>query len=95
MENEKFWTVVKHLMEIKNTSLETLAITCQIPLSILKGCMRMNFFPTVIEGYRIARVLGVSVEYLITGENLHAKRLVSSARPLMRHAEKERVRVYR
>ena len=93
MEEEKFWVMVKRLMEITGTTLETLAIKSQIPLSTLKGWLRMNYFPTVIEGYRIARTLRVSVEYLITGEKHSVLRKVPYVRSLLHRAEKKRMKV--
>lgn len=93
MEDEKFWDVVKHIMGVTGITQEAIAISCQIPLSTLKGWIKMNYFPTVIEEYRIARALGVSVEYLITGEKHPTHKKAEYVRSLLHKAEERLVKV--
>ena len=87
MADKKFWPQVNRLIEAKGMSLETLAIACQVPLSTLKGWIKNNYFPSVVEGYKIASKLGVSVEYLITGQKDPLKKNVETVRSLLRKAE--------
>lgn len=76
MAEKKFWLRVDDLAKTKGTNPEALAIACQVPLSTLKEWMENNKYPPVIEGYKIARELGVTVEFLVTGqEHLQEKDL--------------------
>jgi len=94
MEDEKFWVIVKTLMVATGTTQEALAISCQIPLSTLKGWIKSNYYPTIIEGYRIAKVFGVSVEYLITGEKHPVPIKADQTRSLLYRAEEKRVNLF-
>jgi len=94
MEDEKFWVIVKSLMVTTGITQEALAISCQIPLSTLKGWIKANYFPTIIEGYRIARVFGVTVEYLITGEKYPVPIKAEQTRSLLCRAEEKRINLY-
>ena len=87
MADKKFWPQVNRLIEAKGTSLEKLAIACQVPLSTLNGWIKNNYFPSIVEGYKIARELGVSVEYLITGQENPSRKNVEAVRSLLRKAE--------
>ena len=94
MDDEKFWVIVKSLMVTTGITQEALAISCQIPLSTLKGWIKSNYFPTIIEGYRIAKVFGVTVEYLITGEKHPVPSKTEQSRSLLHRAEAKLENVY-
>ena len=87
MEREIFWKQVKYLCRKNRITQDALAKACGVPLSTFKGWMTKNYFPTVIGGYIIARVLGVSVEYLITGKERATKRDIENIRALLHRAE--------
>ena len=87
MAEKNFWPQVNRLIKTKGINLETLAIACQVPLSTLNGWIKNDYFPSIVEGYKIARELGVSVEYLITGQKNPSKENLETVRSLLRKAE--------
>ena len=87
--NEIFWEQVKRMVKIKGITQSDLADACQVPLSTLKGWIKRNYFPTVVDGYLIALKLGVSVEYLITGKESAAAGNIRNIRVLLRRAERK------
>jgi len=66
---EIFWKRVNSHIKENKTSQKELAASCAINLRTLQNWIRRSLFPDVENGYRIARFLGVTVEYLITGKN--------------------------
>lgn len=87
MEEEIFWDQVKILCKQKRITQEKLARACGVPLSTFKGWIKKNYFPTVIGGHIIASVLGVSVEYLVTGKEKATKKDIENIRVLLHKAE--------
>lgn len=64
-----FWLRVIQEMHLQDISIKELSILAKInPSTITKGLKRQSI-PNVIMGIRIARVLSVSLEYLLFGEN--------------------------
>ncbi|AEF82344.1 helix-turn-helix domain-containing protein [Leadbettera azotonutricia] len=68
-----FWKRVKDLIKQKGLTEIKVAQTCGIPVSTFTGWMYKGFYPSVYDGYNIARALGVSIEYLMTGKEKHEK----------------------
>ena len=67
MDVKYFWQRVKQsLKELKVTQRE-LAEYLGIPIRTMENWMSRGIYPLVSDGYRIAKYLGVSVEYLLTG----------------------------
>ena len=62
-----FWGRVKQLIKLHNTTQEKLAIAIEVSFSTLQGQIVKNWFPNVLDGYKIANQLHTTVEYLITG----------------------------
>ena len=89
MEEEFFWKQVKSISKKKKITQKMLAEACGTPLSTFKGWIRKNYFPTVIGGFAIAKVLGVSVEYLVTGKERATKKDVEKIRLLLHKAEEK------
>ena len=89
MEEEFFWEQVKRISAEKKITQSTLAKACGAPLSTYKGWIKKNYFPTVLGGHAIARVLGVSVEFLITGKERASKQEIENIRLLLLQAGKE------
>jgi len=87
MINEYFWEQVKKVCRITKITQKDLALTCNVPYSTFKGWMQKNYFPTVIDGYIIAAKLGVSVEFLVTGQISDTKKVVENIRTLLHRAE--------
>jgi transcriptional regulator with XRE-family HTH domain len=62
-----FWNRVRALIKKNKTTQEEVANACRIHLRTLEGWMYKGIYPTIIHGYLLARTLGVSMEYLLTG----------------------------
>ena len=68
MENpENFWERVKVLIKARKMTQESLAKSADVNFSNLKQQIFYNRLPVVDEAVRIARSLGTTVEYLMTG----------------------------
>ncbi|AEF80586.1 helix-turn-helix domain-containing protein [Leadbettera azotonutricia] len=91
MDEKEFWGRVKQLIKKRNTTHEEVAKACGINYGTFRGWIYRSIYPTVIDGYVIARVLGVSVEYLITGSDKQSERCsskIGKACSLLQQAEK-------
>jgi transcriptional regulator with XRE-family HTH domain len=77
MNEEEFWNRVKQLIKKRNVTHEEFAEACDINYGTFRGWIHRNIYPTVVDGYAIARVLGVSLEYLIIGSDKQNKRRAS------------------
>jgi transcriptional regulator with XRE-family HTH domain len=91
MNESEFWERVKELIKRRNTTQEKFALACDIAYGTFRGWIRRGIFPTLYHGYIIARVLGVSVEYLMLGMDEEGKRReakLEKARTLLQDAEK-------
>jgi len=55
--------------------------------------MYKSLYPTIIDGYCLARFLGVSVEYLITGHEKQTKKQIEITRTLLKKAEEKLNRI--
>ena len=62
-----FWTRLKNEIKVKNTTQEWIASKIGVPLSTFRKWMTRKTYPNLKEGTEIAKLLGVSAEYLITG----------------------------
>ena len=69
MERENFWNRVKALIKQSNTTQRGLSETCGFHSRAIEAWISKNTFPDVFEAFTIAQALGVSVEYLVTGED--------------------------
>ena len=87
MGKQIFWEQVKRTIKDKGITQAAVAGACGVPLSTFKGWISKNYFPTVIGGYSIAKFLGVSLDYLITGEEKTSAKEIDSALVLLRQAE--------
>jgi len=67
MEIEAFWKRVKLLLKEKNITQVAAAKAVGRPLNTLRGWMSKGINPPLCDALKIARVLGVSLEYLISG----------------------------
>lgn len=68
MDAKTFWNNVKPLIKQRNKTQESLAAELNIPFGTFQGWIAKSILPDVISAYKIARALGVSVEYLVTGK---------------------------
>lgn len=67
MDAKTFWGNVKPLIKKNNKTQEILASELEIPFGTFQGWIAKSILPDVVSAYKIARALGVSVEYLVTG----------------------------
>ena len=89
MKVEKFWVQVRKLLKTKKITQKSLAQACDFPYSTFKGWIKKNYFPTVIGGYMIAKKLGVSVEYLVTGKERPGKKELERIQNLLHRANEK------
>ena len=62
-----FWDRVKILIKAHKITQEKFAEYLNIPKSTFYSWLKYNITPEVVTAYNIATILGVSVEYLVTG----------------------------
>jgi len=67
MEIEAFWKRVKTLLKEKNIVQAEAAKACGRSLFTFRGWMSKAINPPLYDALKIARFLGVSLEFLITG----------------------------
>jgi len=62
-----FWIRLKNEIREKNTTQEWIAGKIGVPLSTFRKWMTRKTYPNIQEGIEIAKLLGTSSEYLVTG----------------------------
>jgi len=82
-----FWIRLKNEIKTKNTTQEWIAGQIGVPFGTFRKWMTRRTYPNLEEGVKIAKLLGVSAEYLITGtepEGLDAieRKLINAFRKL-------------
>jgi transcriptional regulator with XRE-family HTH domain len=92
---DEFWARVNQLIRRNKTSQKKVAEIAGIPARTLEGWINKGISPTVEMGFYIARILGVSVEYLLTGKQQLApsNAQIESLRALLKEADKKLVRL--
>ena len=68
MAKDIFWERVNELIKKNKTTQRNVAEACGINLRTFQNWMNKDLFPTVFDGYKLANFLGVTVEYLVTGQ---------------------------
>ena len=68
MITEAFWKRVKLLLKERNLTQAAAAKVCGRSLYTFKGWMSKNIIPPLDNAYDLAQLLGISLEYLITGK---------------------------
>ncbi|MCQ2598472.1 MAG: helix-turn-helix domain-containing protein [Treponema sp.] len=104
MEAKEFWARVKTLLKEKGISQKQLSLDIGGSERSVEVWIAKDNVPDAFEAYKIAKILGVTVEYLVTGEyvvNDESARLMEEAqkmvleaieilqRPLPAHRRKE------
>ena len=64
---DDFWERVKYLIRIKAITQERTAKACGISFSTFRGWISKKYFPPIEDTYNLARFLGVSIDFLISG----------------------------
>lgn len=68
---DNFFERVKNLLKDKNTTIKDFLETIEVNYDTYNGLRRYNNLPRADEAMKIAEALGVSVEYLVTGNEVH------------------------
>jgi DNA-binding XRE family transcriptional regulator len=89
MSTLKFWDRVKSAIKKKGLTQQTVAEACGLSPGTFKGWMAKGILPTVVDAYFIARFLGVTVEYLVTGTERKANKQIKKVRSLLSRADRE------
>ena len=87
MTGKKFWDIVKLALKKNGQTQLEAAAACGIKPRTLQYWMYRDLYPTIIDGYLLARFLGVSVDYLVTGKKKNDRNLVNSARSHLKEAD--------
>jgi transcriptional regulator with XRE-family HTH domain len=78
-----FWMRLKNEIKAKNTTQEWIAGKIGVPLSTFRKWMTRKTYPNLKEGIEIAKLLGISAEYLVTGTEPNGDILDNSERKLV------------
>ncbi len=70
MNETGFWNNVKTLTKGKNQNLKWLADAIQVPYNTLTNWSTRDILPNAVQSVAIAKALGTTVEYLVTGEDI-------------------------
>jgi transcriptional regulator with XRE-family HTH domain len=92
MEAKDFWNNVEITRKSKKMTQKYLADLIGVPFRTFQGWLSKDIFPEVLYAYRISQALGVSVEYLVTGEKSDnagpVKKIQSLARQILDETDK-------
>lgn len=64
---DNFWDRVNSLIKEKGIDQQKLADLCEINYQTFRGWRTHKTYPDALKTYKIANALGVSVEYLVSG----------------------------
>ena len=70
MNTKAFWGRVRLRIKEKSVTQAEAAKVCGVPHSTLRNWMSKNMVPPLNYAHRLARYLGVSLEYLISGQGM-------------------------
>ena len=68
MGTKEFWGRVNALIKKKNVTQVSLSISCGFNARRIQNLSGSDRWPDAVEAFKIAQILGTSVEYLVTGE---------------------------
>ena len=89
MTNETMWDRVKRLLKENKYTQNAAAEVCCVKLSTFQSWIRKDYYPTILGGYALARFLGVTVEYLVTGKEREAKKQIETVRSVLKEADEK------
>ena len=88
MQKEKdFWDRVKYLLKKKKITQSMAAISCGVKLRTFQSWIQRDYYPSVLGGHSLARLLGVTVEFLVTGKDSEVKNQIENIRDLLKEAD--------
>ncbi len=74
-EKLEFWVNVNNELKRQNKTQIEMCEYCHFSLSSIRNRISLNSVPNVIDAFKIADFLHVSLEYLITGHETQAKNI--------------------
>ena len=89
MDASIFWDNIKTLIKHSNTTQRGLAVKCGFSPRSIETWIASNQLPDAFQTYKIAQNLGVSIEYLITGQNADNKETIERIRQLLQNVDTE------
>ena len=89
-----FWDRVRYLLKKNRIKQETAALSCGVKLRTFRSWIQKEYYPSVLGGHNLARLLGVTVEFLITGRDSETKNQIENIRGLLKEAD-EKLRILR
>ena len=79
MDTSEFWDRVNALIKERGTTQSAVSVSCGLNPRRIQNLSSGSRLPDVFEGFLIARCLGTSVEYLVTGREEEVPRDVLNA----------------
>ncbi len=76
----KFWETVKYEIKKQQLKQEWVAAQAGVNYGTMKGWITHDRLPNVEDAHNIARVLGVTVEYLLIGEDTRNTQVINEIR---------------
>ncbi|MCR5254081.1 MAG: helix-turn-helix domain-containing protein [Treponema sp.] len=73
-----FWKRVDEELEYKGINRASLARKCDFSVTNIGQGIKLGSIPSADTAVKIASVLGVSVEYLVTGENQNSEKTLDN-----------------
>lgn len=89
MDTSIFWDNIKTLIKQSNTTQRGLAVKCGFSPRSIETWIASNQLPDAFQTYKIAQNLGVSIEYLITGQNADNKETIERIRQFLQNVDTE------
>ena len=84
-----FWERVNALMKKNNLKHKDAAAICHVNSKTFSNWKYKGLYPGIIDGYYLAKFLGVSVEYLVTGKETKPGKIIKEACSLLNKAEQK------
>ena len=69
MNRTDYWNRIKLLLKEKGVTQETATKVCHVPYNTFRKWVSRRMIPPLNYAYRLSTYLGVSLEYLISGQN--------------------------
>ena len=96
MNTKIFWSRVKTKIKEKGITQQDVAKACNFSFYTFRNWMTRNLNPPLIYAHRISKFLGVSLEYLISGQSSdYASKLNEKVIALLKEAEDNLAKIRR
>jgi transcriptional regulator with XRE-family HTH domain len=89
MDIEEFWNRTNTLLKQKGYTQRSLALQCGFTERRIESLSTDGRQPSTDESVKIAQVLGVSVEYLVTGKSPDNSEIIESLRNHLKSMEND------